>query len=87
MDYKIFIEKRTEKDFKNIPLKLKKKISSKILNLKIDPRPYKVRKIAKLKIFYRLRVANYRLIYEVNDKNRTINVFRIRHRKDAYFGL
>jgi mRNA interferase RelE/StbE len=33
---------------------------------------------------YRLRVGDYRLIYEIDDAARVVYVTRVRHRRDAY---
>ncbi len=32
----------------------------------------------------RIRVGIYRVVYEIDDKNKIITVYKIRHRKDAY---
>ena len=33
---------------------------------------------------YRLRVGNYRVLYEIHEKEIVVKVIRIAHRKDAY---
>ena len=33
---------------------------------------------------YRIRVGMYRVIYEIDDKNKVVTVYKIRHRKDVY---
>ncbi len=33
---------------------------------------------------YRLRSGNYRIIYRINDKEKTVYIYRIKHRKEAY---
>ena len=33
---------------------------------------------------YRIRVGTYRVIYEIDDKNKIVTVYKIRHRKDVY---
>lgn len=33
---------------------------------------------------YRIRIGEYRVIYEIDDKAETIDVLKIRHRRDAY---
>jgi mRNA interferase RelE/StbE len=33
---------------------------------------------------YRARVGEYRVVYEIDDENRTVRVTRIRHRSEAY---
>ena len=33
---------------------------------------------------HRLRVGDYRVVYAVDEKEKTITVYRVRHRKDVY---
>ena len=48
------------------------------------PRPVGVRKLTGTKDAYRLRVGDYRIIYQINDNVLTVFVIRVRHRKDVY---
>jgi len=57
------------------------------LNLKDNPRLIEARKITSSKNYYRVRVGDYRIIYEINYKEKRINIFRVRHRKEAYRNL
>jgi mRNA interferase RelE/StbE len=34
---------------------------------------------------YRLRVGNYRLVFEIEDRSRVV-IYHVRHRRDAYRG-
>jgi mRNA interferase RelE/StbE len=87
MAYEIFIEKKAEKDLRKLPKNYQKKIIQKILNLKNNPKPVDARKITFSENYYRIRVDDYRIIYEINYKEKRINIFRIRHRKEAYRNL
>ncbi len=87
MAYKVFFERNTEKDFKKTPKEIQKKIVPIIFKLKDNPRPFDVRKISASENYYRIRVGNYRIVYEINDKEKKVNIFRIRHRKEAYSNL
>jgi mRNA interferase RelE/StbE len=49
-----------------------------------DPRPYGCRKITGSKNDWRMRVGNYRVIYEVDEKAKAVKVMRVRHRREAY---
>ena len=33
---------------------------------------------------YRLRIGDYRVIYQVDTENKVVVVYHVRHRKDAY---
>lgn len=87
MPYKIFIERRAEKEFEETPKEIQKKLTSIIVKLKDNPRPPNVRKISGSEDYYRIRVGDYRIVYEIKDKEKRINIFRIRHRKEAYLNL
>lgn len=51
-----------------------------------NPRPEGVKKL-KGEEAYRIRVADYRVVYTIEDFIQIIEVQRIRHRKDAYKNL
>jgi mRNA interferase RelE/StbE len=87
MVYEIFIEKKAEKDLRRLPKNYQNKIIQKILNLKDNPKPIEARKITSSENYYRVRVGDYRIIYEINYKEKRINIFRVRHRKEAYRNL
>lgn len=84
MDYKIFIDGKAEKELSKLQSDLQKKIILSILRLKNNPRPFGIRKLSGLKSCYRLRIGDYRAIYEIDDEKKLINILIIRHRKDAY---
>ncbi len=46
--------------------------------------PHDCRRLRGTKHHYRVRVGEYRVIYEINHKTRRLTVHYIRHRKDAY---
>ncbi|MEK7448974.1 MAG: type II toxin-antitoxin system RelE/ParE family toxin, partial [Planctomycetota bacterium] len=52
--------------------------------LKENPHPLGTRKILGSKNDWRIRVGTYRIIYEIDDKTRTVKIFRVKHRKNAY---
>ena len=87
MSYRVFIERNAEKNFKKTPKEIKKKFIAAVAELKNNPRPLNVRKISDSESSYRIRIGDYRIIYEIDEKRKKINIFRIRHRKEAYLNL
>jgi len=87
MSYRVFIERNAEKNFKKTPKEIKKKNIAAVAELKNNPRPLNVRKISDSESSYRIRIGDYRIIYEIDEKRKKINIFRIRHRKEAYLNL
>jgi len=56
-------------------------------NLSMDPLPHDSRKLAGAESLYRIRVGDYRIIYQVLHESREVIVFYIRHRSVAYRGI
>jgi len=81
--YEIFFKKSVEKDFKSIPKNELKKIIKRIGELAKNPRPQSCEKLTG-QDRYRLRQGNYRIIYSIQDKELTISIVMVGHRKDIY---
>ena len=60
----------------------RKRIGEKIRGLGTQPRPVGSEKLSENE--YRLRDGDYRILYEINDKNHTVRIGRIRDRSDVY---
>jgi len=81
--YQIKLDKRVEKELDKIPEKMFDKIEKLILSLKDNPRPLGVKKLTNQE-HWRIRVGEYRILYEIDDKDEVIAIFKIKHRKDVY---
>ena len=81
--YSIQLKKSAFKELSNIPPPYNKKIVDAIDSLAINPRPEGVKKLKGAEAF-RIRVADYRIVYTIEDEIRIVEIQRIRHRKDAY---
>jgi mRNA interferase RelE/StbE len=81
--YAIAIKKSALKELGQIPPPYRKKIIDAIETLSDNPKPEGVKKL-KGEEAYRIRVADYRIIYTIEDILKVVEVQRVRHRKDAY---
>ena len=81
--YKIYFKESVEKDFRTIPKKDLQKIILRIQSLAKDPRPPGHEKLTGQER-YRIRQGHYRIIYSIQDKEFTVWVVKIGHRKDIY---
>lgn len=81
--YQIKLDKRVEKELDTIPDKIFDKIKKVISSLKDNPRPLGVKKLTNQE-HWRIRVGEYRILYEIDDKEKIIAIFKIKHRKDVY---
>lgn len=55
-----------------------------ILTLAHTPRPAGVKKLAGSRGDWRVRIGEYRIIYEIDDRAKTVTVMRVAHRRDSY---
>jgi len=49
-----------------------------------NPFPRQSLKLSGVEVTYRLRVGDYRVIYEVNPEAKTIIIHCVRHRREVY---
>jgi mRNA interferase RelE/StbE len=49
-----------------------------------EPRPAGTKKLTGTASEYRIRIGNYRVRYEIDDKAQLIIILSCRHRRDAY---
>jgi mRNA interferase RelE/StbE len=82
-EYKIYFKESVEKDFRTIPKKYLQKILLRIEALAKDPRPAGHEKLTG-QDRYRVRQGEYRIIYSIQNKDLTIWVVKVGHRKDVY---
>lgn len=54
-----------------------------VSDLSNDPRPQGVKKLVGSEHSYRIRVGDYRVVYEIFENRLVIEIVRVRHRKDA----
>jgi mRNA interferase RelE/StbE len=82
--YTISLASSAERDVRKSDSQVMPRITAAIDALADDPRPRGCRKLAGSIDTYRIRVGEYRVIYNVVDDSREVVVQRVRHRKDAY---
>ena len=81
--YRVYFKPSAEKELRSLPKNIAESTILKIDTLIENPRPRTSKKL-KGKDSYRLRIGDYRVVYNIDDKNKIVTVFRIRHRKDVY---
>lgn len=82
--YEVLLERTAERDLRRLDVQQFQRIIREIRALAENPRPPGCHKIAGSERDWRIRIGDYRVIYEVDDKARTIKVMRVRHRREAY---
>lgn len=82
--YRVLLESTAEKDLSRLSSEIHDRVIVAIQALAANPRPSGCRKLAGSKNDWRIRVGDYRVIYEIADEIRIVRVNRVRHRRDVY---
>lgn len=82
--YTLILEPSAQQDLN----KLDKHVHNRILNalnkIETDPRHRGSRKLKGFDHQWRVRVGDYRVLYEIDDTKKSVHIYRIAHRKEAY---
>ena len=73
-----------EKDLRRLPQSLLARVMRRLESLRAEPLPPQAAKIVGSEQLYRLRVGDYRVIYEFDRLERRVVVHYVRHRRAAY---
>ncbi|MDX6443463.1 MAG: mRNA interferase RelE/StbE [Blastocatellia bacterium] len=82
--YRVFLERAAERDLKKLSAKLHNRVIDAIQALARNPRPLGCRKLSGTDNDWRIRVGDYRVVYEVTDAVRVVRINRVRHRREVY---
>jgi mRNA interferase RelE/StbE len=82
--YEVVLERAAERDLRRFSLEMFQRVIDHIKAFAETPRAAGCHKITGSKSDWRIRVGNYRIIYEIDEKGKAIRVMRIRHRREAY---
>ena len=82
--YRIALTASAEKELHALPAKVVARIMPRIEHLAEAPRPPGCKKLKGGDNEWRIRIGDYRAVYEIDDKAKTIDVTRIAHRRQVY---
>ena len=82
--YKLKIKRSAEKELRKIHPSEIKRIVRSIQALAKEPYPANAQLIKRAGQFLRIRVGDYRIVYEVDESNEEVTVFKIGHRREVY---
>ncbi len=83
MNYTVFILRRAQKELGELPAEAYDRARNIIIALAQDPRPPGCIKLTSRE-GWRIRIGDYRVIYEIDDKQRIVTVLAMGHRRDVY---
>ena len=89
--YRLEVKRDARKELLDLPPKINRQVQEtldRLLNtLNQGRRPQDVASLKGRDRSYRIDSGEYRVLFELNDDEAFVVVFRVRHRRDAYRGL
>ncbi len=82
--YHVEVARRAVKSIAKLPRAEQQRVRAAIDLLADEPRPPGCTKLAGEDSVYRVRVGDYRILYEVIDARLVVHVVRVGHRRDVY---
>jgi mRNA interferase RelE/StbE len=84
MAYAIEFVPSAKRQLQKLPREVQLKLNQHIGSLSLDPHPIGSRKLKGSDELWRIRVSDYRVIYEIQDKILVVLVVRVAHRREVY---
>ncbi len=82
--HEVLLEHGAEKDLNRLAPDVFRRVVDAIRGLKNSTRPSGSKKLAGSPGGWRIRVGDYRIIYEIDDRAKCVRILRVRHRREVY---
>ncbi len=82
--YKIEWKQSAVKELKKLPKEMIAKILVAVQKLSSNPLPLKTTKLVGTQQSFRIRVGDYRIVYNIFFKTLIIEIVRVKHRRNVY---
>jgi len=84
--YQAIFSRRTEKAFLDLPIKEAQRVKLAIEKLEQNPRTYGTIKLENVPVAsYRYRVGNYRILFDIDDEAKVVEILDIRKRDERTY--
>jgi mRNA interferase RelE/StbE len=84
MTYRITMTATAVKERERLDVTMRTRVDQAVRNLRDTPRPPGVKKLSGSQQDWRIRVGDYRVLYEIDDRAGVITIWRIAHRRQVY---
>ena len=84
MPFRVEWKKSTRKDLRRLPSAVVERVVKAVESLAGNPFPHGVEKLSGSEHAFRIRLGDYRVVYEVVAELNLVEIQRVRHRKDIY---
>jgi mRNA interferase RelE/StbE len=83
-NYRVALVASAEKELRGLPGKVVSRLVRRLDNLALVPPPPGCRKLNGGNNEWRIRIGDYRIVYEIDDNAKTVAVTRIARRREVY---
>ena len=85
--YSVNFKPSVEKDLRALPKSVASHVMERIERLRTHPVPRQAIKLSDAERLYRLRVGDYRIVYEIDTQAKRVTIHYVRHRREVYRSL
>ncbi|WP_374687126.1 type II toxin-antitoxin system RelE/ParE family toxin [Promineifilum sp.] len=82
--YRLRVKRSAEADLRRLAGPLFERVNERILALRDEPRPPGTRRLSGAVEGWRIRVGDYRVVYQIDDTEQIVTMVRVRHRREVY---
>jgi mRNA interferase RelE/StbE len=82
--YRVELAARAERAFRNLPADVQRRLAPAIETLAQEPHPPHSKKLSGEDSLWRVRVGDYRIVYQIREKELRILVIKLGHRREIY---
>lgn len=83
-EYRVVLARSAERELRRLSPEVVGRVVRAVDRLRTEPRPPGARKLSGQRALWRVRAGDYRIVYQVDDDARLVDVAHIRHRREAY---
>lgn len=87
MTYRVALTRTAVRQRRRLDHEMRRRIDTAIRGLGDQPRPSGATKLSGRAADWRIRSGDYRVLYEINDEDRAVTIWRIAHRREVYRGV
>ncbi|MGA9364429.1 MAG: type II toxin-antitoxin system RelE/ParE family toxin [Bacteroidota bacterium] len=84
MKYTVLLTGTASRQLEELPEQIRRRADRMINQFEENARPPQIRKLLGTRDEWRIRVGDYRVLLEIDDRNKKVVIYRILHRKEAY---
>jgi mRNA interferase RelE/StbE len=82
--YRVELAARAERAFRDLPADVQRRLVPAIEALAQDPRPPRCKKLSGEESVWRIRVGDYRIVYQIRENELRVLVIKVGHRREIY---